>query len=173
MPVTSVTHRGIRWQRDSKGRLRWWREDENRWVRYHPGDDAPPRPKGWEPKGAAAPPLTRPRWLSPYRIIPLVLAVAIITYGLIQAFTPSTPTTSAKETRAASAFKGACLTKTSTGQYTTTKVACDDPKAAGKVVAVVTWEQGKEACPAHTTPAILTGGVTHPHFECIEPVVGP
>jgi len=40
------------------------------------------------------------------------------------------------------------------------------------VVDVVTWSEGKGACPSGTTVAILTSGVTHPHLECIQALAG-
>ena len=177
MSIEKVTHRGIRWQRDSQGRIRWWHEDNQRWVRWHPGDDAPPRPSGWERRAApGTPPLTRPAWRSPYRLVPITLALLILGVGLYQAFGTGSTTTSGAETSQAQAYLGQCLPKASTAAdagYSSTPVACSAPTAAGKVVDVVTWAQTKSACPAGTVPAILTNtGVTQPHFECIQPLGG-
>ena len=177
MSIEKVTHRGIRWQRDSQGRIRWWFEDDQRWVRWHPGGDAPPRPAGWEPRGkATTPPLTRPAWRSPYRLVPVALAAVVIGVGLYRLGSHS-PTTSTAETAEATAFTGKCLPKATSAPdagYKSTPVPCASAAAAGKVVAVVTWAQGKGACPAHTVPAILPDtSVTHPHFECIEPLAAP
>ena len=172
MTVEKVTHRGIRWQRNDRGGIRWWNEGQEAWVRWHPGDDAPPRPAGWDRRAPhAPPPLTRPPWRSPYRVIPLVLVVIVLVLGLIQALRSNGSTTGgATETKQAEAFSGRCLPKASAkpdAGYLSTPVACSSPTAAGKVVAVVTWQAGPKACPAATTPAILTSGVSHPHFECI------
>ncbi len=177
MSIEKVTHRGIRWQRDSQGRIRWWHEDDQRWVRWRPGDDAPPRPSGWERRGSSgAPPLTRPAWRSPYRLVPLTLAVLILGVGLYQAFRTGSTTTSPAETRQAEAYLGQCLPKVSAkpdAGYSSTTVPCSAPTAAGKVVAVVTFAQTKSACPAGTVVAVLTNtAVTHPHFECIQALAG-
>jgi hypothetical protein len=183
MSIEEATHRGIRWQRNSKAQIRWRNEDQDRWVRWRPGDDAPPRPPGWERRGSAdaAPPLTRPAWRSPYRIVPVVLVVVVLALGLYQAFGSggsSSPGTSGKqETAQAEAYAGRCLPKVGTGPsagYSSKPVTCDAPDAAGKVVAVVTSQAGPKACPSDTTPAILTTGVVaHPHFECILALAGP
>jgi hypothetical protein len=179
MSITRVTHRGIRWQRDSQGRIRWWNEDRDGWVRWRPGDDAPPRPPGWEQREAPAgpPPLTRPAWRSPYRLVPLALAVLILVAGLVQALrSGGSGGSSSSEAAKAQAYEGRCLPKTGSGPsagYSPTTVACSAANAAGKVVAVVTWAQGHTACPARTTAAILTSGPSHPHFECIRALGSP
>jgi hypothetical protein len=176
--IEKVTHRGISWQRDSQGRIRWWNDDKQRWVRWHPGDDAPPRPQGWDKAGGATPPpLTRPAWRSPYRLIPVALVIVVLGLGLYQAFgSGGSATTSASETSQAEAYAGKCLPKANTAAdagYSSTPVACSSAGAAGKVVEVVTWEQSKTACPPDTVAAILTNsGVTHPHLECIQPLAG-
>ncbi len=179
MSIENITHRGVRWQRDSQGRIRWWFEDEQRWVRFRPGDDAPPRPAGWDrSRSGGPPPLTRPAWRSPYRLIPVALALIVLGVGLYQALRSSgSAPTSAAETTQAEAYNGKCLPKVSAAAdagYSSTPVACTSSAAAGKVIDVVTWAQGKAACPPNTVVAILTTtGVSHPHFECIEPLASP
>lgn len=169
--VEKVTHRGIRWQRAPSGRTRWWNEELGEWVRYASGDDAPPRPPGWEAP-QAAPPLTRPRWKSPYRIVPIVLAVAVVIAGLVQALRPNT--SAAGEARQAKALMGKCLHRTGVSHGVTTynanPVACSSSQADVKVVAVVATTPGSPSCPSGTTSVQLLSGVTHPHLECVAPV---
>ncbi|HYA45182.1 MAG TPA: hypothetical protein VED59_06225, partial [Acidimicrobiales bacterium] len=42
-----VAHRGISWRRSQSGRIAWYNEGLARWVRWHPGADAPPLPPDW------------------------------------------------------------------------------------------------------------------------------
>lgn len=150
--------------------MRWWDGESGAWVRYHSGDDAPPRPPGWE--NLRPPPLTRPKWRSPYRIVPIVLAVLVVVAGLIQALRPGVNATS--EARQAQALLGKCLQSNGTvkgiASFSAKTVACSSPKAAVKVVAVVPTTPGSPSCPKATTAVELLAGVSHPHLECVSPV---
>jgi len=135
--VVSVTHRGIRWQRAASGRMRWWNDDLGRWVNFRPGADAPPRPPGWE--APPKPVLARPKWRSPYRIVPIVVVAVVVVVGLVQALRSNQPVTSA--IKQAAALQGKCLRQTGTVHgspaYSRAPVPCGVPDAAVKVVAVV------------------------------------
>ncbi len=142
-PVEKTTHRGIRWQRAPSGRMRWWNEDDGAWVRYHAGDDAPPRPPGWEdptaPTRAEPTPLPRAKWRSPYRIVPVVFVVFVVAIGLWQAL--GSGHSGSAETKQAEALNGKCLKQTGVNKqgpvYSNTPVACSSPQAAVRVVAVL------------------------------------
>ncbi|HWG74906.1 MAG TPA: hypothetical protein VG184_12715 [Acidimicrobiales bacterium] len=170
--VQNVTHRGIRWQRAPSGAIRWWNDELERWVRFQPGADAPPRPAGWETGRAPDPPLTRPKWRSPYRIVPIVLVVVVVVSGLVQALRSNQPV--ADEAKQAAALNGRCLRETGTSKgsptYSDKPVPCSAANAAVKVVAVVTTTPPATPCPAGTTAVQLLSGVAHPHLECVEPV---
>lgn len=49
-----VRYRGIRWRQAEPGRLYWYNEGYGRWVRWSPGQDAPPLPPAWVPAEAVA-----------------------------------------------------------------------------------------------------------------------
>ncbi len=151
--------------------MRWWNEEDAGWVRYHPGDDAPPRPPGWE-RPLPPPPLTRPGWRTPYRIVPVVLAVVIIVVALLQALGSSAPSRS--EAQEAQALLGKCLARRGTDKgipvYSSKPVSCSSPQAAVKVIKVVATTPGSPPCPADTTAVQLVAGVAHPHLECVTPV---
>jgi hypothetical protein len=174
--VEQVIHRGIRWQRAASGRLRWWNEDDGAWVRYHPGDDAPPRPPGWQPTEGERPGrVARARWRSPFRIIPILLALLVIGIGLQQALTTHQSSTS--EARQAQTLDGKCLRQTGTSEhgpvYSTRPVACSSPSAAVRVVAVLPPVSGggpAPACPPGSAGVVLLTGAAHPHVECVAPL---
>ena len=104
------------------------------------------------------------------------LAAIILGAGIYRALASDRlATSSAAETAQAEALAGKCLAKVSKAAdagYAPTPVPCSAANAAGKVVDVVTWSEGKGACPSGTTVAILTSGVTHPHLECIQALAG-
>jgi hypothetical protein len=152
--------------------MRWWNEESAAWVPYRPGSDAPPRPPGWQTSPEKPPPLTRPGWKTPYRIVPIVLAVVIIVAALVQALRSSTP--SADEARQAQALLGKCLARGpadhGVATYRDKPVACTSPQAAVKVVKVVVSRRGPPPCPSGSTALALVAGVAHPHLECVVPV---
>ena len=167
-----VTHRGIRWRR-ARGRLAWWDEDGQRWVQWRPGRDAPPRPPDWDVRSSAGPG-GRPRWRSPYRLVPVILVVAAVVIALIQVFHPSTSAVKA-EAAAAAKLNGQCLHSDGTfnglPRYSATPVACDSAQATVKVVAVVATGPGEPGtCPAGSSGLQLGyAGVAHPHLICLRP----
>ncbi len=166
----SATHRGVRWHRDVTGRTRWFNEDVNQWVRYRPGDDAPPRPGGWDPTPAQAISRSRPRWRSPYRLIPLVLLVFVVVVGAVQALRPGSQT--AAETKAAEAMRGRCLVADGVVgghvSYKAKAVGCGTAGASVRVVSVLAGTPGSPRCPVGTTAvSIAYAGVQYPHVECV------
>lgn len=141
---------------------------------WHPGDDAPPRPEGWEPAGAPArSSASRPSFRSPYRLVPIVITLAIIGYGVIQATQGSGGQTAA-EAKAATKLVGRCLVTNGTAnghpRYSAKPVACADPRASVRVVRVLAGTPGAPGCPPGTTPLALPyPGVRYPHVECVVP----
>ncbi|MGH8917217.1 MAG: LppU/SCO3897 family protein [Actinomycetes bacterium] len=168
----STTHRGVRWHRDVTGRVRWFNDDLNQWVRYRPGDDAPPRPGGWDPTPATAITRSRPGWRSPYRIVPLAILAFILIVGLLQALAPGNQT--GAEAKAAQAMLGKCLVVSGSAGghpvYKTKPVTCGSRGASVKVVSVLPGTPGAPPCPAGTTGVSLAyAGVRYPHLECVTP----
>ena len=173
LAADDVVHRGIRWQRAPSGAMRWRDADGQEWVRYAPGDDAPPRPPGWERSGVGRPRagLERPPWRSPYRIVPLVVFVAIIVIGIVQAATGSGGQAAA-EAKAAHALVGKCLVQEGTvggePRYGAKGVACSAVGAVVKVVEVLPGTPGAPSCPQGTTSVQLAyNGVRYPHQLCV------
>ncbi len=131
---------------------------------YRQGADAPPRPTGWDRPAPTRPP--RPGWRSPYRLVPVALAVILVVVGLVQALGSAQPVTSAVDR--ARALQGKCLSRTGTiagvAAYSATAVACAAPDAAVKVVATIVGPAGSghpRSCPVATTLVELL---------CVEPV---
>ena len=167
-----VVHRGIRWQRAASGAMRWWDDAGERWVRFRPGADAPPRPPGWDrSRRSAGLSLERPPWRSPYRIIPLVLVALVIIIGVVQAVRGSGGQAAA-EAKAAKALVGKCLVQDgSVGEeprYGAKGVSCSAVGALVKVVKVLPGTPGAPACPQGTTSVQLAyTGVRYPHQLCV------
>jgi hypothetical protein len=154
----------------------WFNEGRGRWVRWYPGADAPPLPPRWATGPFPLPPprVARPRWRSPYRIVPIVMAVIIVGLGVWQA-TRTTSNPVQAETRSAEALKGKCLATNGTSgghpRYSPSPVSCAGADAAIRVVSVLPGTPGSPSCPAGTTPVQLaTIGVRYPHVECAHPV---
>jgi len=171
----SVTHRGIRWQRGPKGGIRWWNDQEGAWVPWVRGADAPPRPIGWEARGAGGGPATnkaaRAPWTSPYRLVPLGLFLAIVIAGVIQATTGSGGQAPAEAT-AAGKLAGHCLRQNGFAgghpRYSAEAVGCSTPGASVKVVRVLPGTPGAAGCPVGEIDLTLPyAGVRYPHVECV------
>lgn len=177
----TTTYRGIRWRRTAGEGLAWWDEEDGEWIRWRRGADAPPRPPDWETGQSIYE--NRPKWRSPYRLVPIVLAVLVIALGAEQAFHggghDAAKRAAKQEATTAKRLVGRCLARdgTTDGQarYTSNAVACDGPKAAVKVVrAVAPLARGAGAgskCPAGTTSmALVSPGATEAYQLCIRPV---
>lgn len=180
--VDETTHRGIEWQKAASGRMRWWDDEDKRWVMYKAGKDAPPRPPGWEDEARkqAPPPLSRPKWSSPYRLVPLLIFLGILVYGSWQAFNPSTKGAAKK----AAALEGKCLRQTGTDKtgpaYSDKPVACTAPGAAVKVTFVLgpAAGEGSAAPPGCPTPrggppsslVVLMAHTATPYYGCVAPL---
>jgi hypothetical protein len=171
-----TTHRGVRWHRDRDGNVSFYDQSTRQWVNWVPGVDAPPRPPGWTTLGVPTR-VSRPGWRSQWRIIPVLLVLAVVIIAVVQAVSPSSNNT-AKESAAAQALLGKCLAQHGTFQghprYSNTTVPCDSAQAAVKVVQVIPSTPGSPGCPAGTTGMELAyAGVAHPHIECVQPLHQP
>jgi hypothetical protein len=179
---TATTHRGVRWERNTYGRLRWHDDDADRWVLWKAGQDAPPRPPDWvdgrgEPLGS---PLrdkrARAGWRSPYRLVPIGLVILVLVIGVVQATRTKSPSAASLETSSTAKLLGRCLVTdgTADGQarYEAGSVPCSSVRASVKVVKVLPGTPGSPPCPAGTTTVrIAYPGVASPHRECVQPVV--
>lgn len=173
MTVEETSHRGIRWQRDEGGGLRFYDADGERWVTWRPGVDAPPVPPGWArfvPTGG----LERPAWHTRWRLIPIVLIGAVLVIAIVQGLRPS-GSQAHKEAHATAALLDRCLAQDGTAdghpKYSATPVPCDSSTAAVRVVAVVPSTPGSPVCPSVASGVVLPyPGVRYPHILCIEPV---
>jgi hypothetical protein len=169
-----TTYRGVRWQRDKVGRLRFYDGDGDRWVMWAPGVDAPPRPPGWERRRRGLGTIPRPGWATPWRLVPLGLIILVLIIAVIQASRPSGDPVH-KEATATAALLGKCLAQHGTAEghpkYSSKPVACSSPTAAVQVVRVIPSIPGSPLCPAGTTGVELPyGGVQYPHILCVQPV---
>lgn len=175
-PAQEVTHRGVRWRRSAGGGIAWHdgSAENGRWLRWHPGADAPPPPPGWGPAGARAGGLQRPPWRSRWRVFPIVLVSVAVIIAVVQALRPvGNPVVA--EAAASAKLAGKCLARNGSAgghpKYSATPVACSAPPASVKVVAVLPSTPGGPACPEGAT-AVELGylGVRYPHIECTRPV---
>ena len=182
-PTDEVVHRGVRWRRSPSGRTLWFNEGLSRWVLWEPGSDAPPLPPSWEPDERAPdepvpagerPPTdamsTRAPMRSPYRLVPLVIAVVIVALALWQATRPPGHATKA-DIAAAEALKGQCLVKEggkpSFPLLSPTPVSCSAAKAYAKVVAVIVPGH-PGSCPLGSAVVqVLQTGVVGEPSECL------
>ncbi len=170
-----ATYRGVRWRWDDAG-VGWYNDDAERWVRWVPGGDGPPPPPPWESAGLPTPPprVARAGWRSPYRLVPIVLVVAVVIIGVVQA-TSRTAHPVAAERASAEKLAGKCLPTKGTSHghpvYGSSAVSCDLPVASVKVVDVLPGTPGSRPCPSATTAVQLAyPGVRYPHVECVRPV---
>jgi hypothetical protein len=163
-----TSHKGVRWRRDSAGRVSFYDQSGDRWVHWQTGVDAPPLPPKWQLLGVPTK-VTRPGWRSPWRVVPLLLVVGAVVVAIFQIVVPSGDNT-AKETKASAALLGQCLPK-SGGHFSSHPVPCTSPKAAVKVVSVIPSSPGSPPCPSGTQAVELAyPGVRYPHIECVRPV---
>jgi hypothetical protein len=164
-----TTYRGIRWRQNADRGISFFDPDGDRWVQWHPGGDAPPRPPGWSSERVARP----PRW-SRWRVIPLLLVLGAVGVAVVQVMRPSGNQV-VKEEKAAQAMLGKCLAQHGTvnghPRYSSSPVACDSAEAAVTVVKVIPSTPGSPLCPSGTTAVeLLLNGVRYPHIECVEAV---
>ncbi len=176
MTAARASYRGVRWRRDDGGTMTWWNDGIERWVRWYPGADAPPLPPRWAAEAAPATPprLARARWRSPYRLVPVGLALLVVVVGVYQA-TKDTSDPVAAEARAAEALVGKCLAQDGTAaghpRYGSRPVPCELPLADVKVRSVLPGTPGSPSCPKGTAAVQLSYiGVRYPHVECVTPV---
>jgi len=180
-PTSEVVHRGVRWRRSPSGRALWFNEGLNRWVLWELGSDAPPLPPSWEPDElapAAGPPpanamATRASMRSPYRIVPLVIALIIVAVAFWEATRPPGRATKA-DIAAAEALKGQCLVKEGgkpeSPLLSPTPVKCSEAKAYAKVVAVLVPGHPGSCPPGSAVVQVLQTGVVGEPSECLLPV---
>lgn len=106
---------------------------------------------------------------SPYRLVPILIVLAIVVIAVYQATRPPSHATRA-DIEAAQALDGRCLAREAGGSasYSATPVNCDVNRAAVKVVAVVL--AGKRAsCPRGSLVAqVAKPGVVGEPFECLK-----
>ncbi len=168
-----TVYKGIHWRR-VRGRVGWFDEERATWVFWRPGQDAPPRPPGWD-RPSQALSRSRPGWRSPYRIAPVVLVVAALVIALVQVLRPSGNAVKA-EAAATAKLPGQCLSQHGNEgghpRYSATPVSCADPTASVKVVAVLPTAPGNtQTCPAGTAGyQIPYNGVQYPHILCLQPL---
>ena len=184
--TSEAVHRGVRWRRSRSGRTLWFNEGLSRWVLWEPGSDAPPLPPGWEPdepvvdepvRAAGPRPMdamsTRAPMRSPYRLVPLVIAVIIVALALWQATRPPGHATKA-DIAAAEALKGQCLVKQggkpSFPLLSPTPVSCSAAKAYAKVVAVIVPGHPGSCPRGSAVVQVLQTGVVGEPSECLLPV---
>ncbi len=116
---------------------------------------------------------TRASMRSPYRIVPLVIAVIIVAVALWEATRPPGHATKA-DIAAAEALKGQCLLKEggkpSFPVLLPTPVSCSAPKAYAKVVAVLVPGHAGSCPLGSAVVQVLQTGVVGEPSECILPV---
>lgn len=179
-PVREVTtYRGIRWRKDPDGTIGWFNEDAGGWIRWRPGADAPPVPPRWEADAARVPVPPRVRrapWTSPYRLVPVALALGAIGVGAWQAARSTGPAAAARiAARDAHALVGKCLPETSAQgarvAYGTTPVPCGSSRAAVRVVSTHARKGTGPQCPRDQTDFELEyAGTRTVEIECAVPV---
>jgi hypothetical protein len=116
---------------------------------------------------------TRAPMRSPYRLIPLVIAVIIVALALWEATRPPGHATEA-DIAAAEALKGQCLVKEggkpSFPLLSPTPVKCSEVKAFAKVVAVIVPGHPGSCPPGSAVVQVLQTGVVGEPSECLIPV---
>ena len=173
--VEEVTHRGVRWQRDGAGRVRFYNSDSERWVAWRPGIDAPPLPPAWGERDRRRPAgVERPSWRSRWRLVPLVLIALVIVIAVVQGLRPSGNQLH-KEATETAALLGKCLAQNGTAgghaKYSAKGVPCNSPTASVRVVRVIPSTPGSPICPGGTTGVeVPYPGVSYPHILCIQPL---
>ncbi len=115
---------------------------------------------------------TRAPMRSPYRLVPILIALAIVGVAVFEAVKPPARATQA-DIASAMALRGKCLPRgggtPSAPSYSTSPVACSSPQAVVKVAAVVSADAPAGSCPRGTEVAVLVNpGVVGEPFECLE-----
>jgi hypothetical protein len=192
-----VIYRGVRWRRSaSSERISWFNEGLGRWVVWVPKSDAPPLPPEYAapitsgaggPAGAAGPvaagagnrgtPIdamsARKPMTSPYRLVPVIIAVLVVVLALWQATRPPARATQA-DISAAQALRGQCLQRhggtTFAPIYAPAAVSCQSARASVKVVAVLVPGKPGSCPPGSAVIQVLQAGVTGEPSECILPL---
>ena len=105
---------------------------------------------------------------SPYRLVPIVIAIVVVLVAVWQATRPPAHASSA-DIAAARALKGECLPMSggtkAAPQFSSTPVSCSKSSAAIKVVAV---EAKASACPAGDGYIqVVQPGVVGEPYECV------
>ena len=157
--------------------------------RVAPGDGRAPLPPGWGgavgPGGAAARAeataqagapnamTNRPPMRSPYRLVPILIALFVVAVAIWQGTRPPRQATSA-DVAAAQALVGQCLVRTggtaSSPRYSPAVVPCSERGATVKVVAVLVPGR-RGSCPANSDVVqVLQPGVLGEPSECVVPV---
>jgi hypothetical protein len=191
-----VVYRGVRWRRSaSSERISWFNEGLGRWVVWAPRSDAPPLPPayaatisgtgradraGSPARGGTAdrraPPDAmsgRKPMTSPYRLVPLLIALFVVVLALWQATRPPSRATQA-DIAAAQALRGQCLQRQrgtkSAPVYSPVAVSCHSAGASVRVVSVLV--PGKPgSCPAGSAVVqVLQAGVSGEPSECVLPI---
>jgi hypothetical protein len=172
--VEEVTYRGVRWQRNGAGRVRFYNGDGERWVAWRPGIDAPPLPPGWGGRERRPSNVERPAWRSRWRLVPLALTALIVAIAVAQGLRSSGSQVH-KEAKETAGLLGKCLAQKGTSgghpEYSAKSVPCSSPTASVRVVRVIPSTPGSPICPGGTTGVeVPYPGVSHPHILCIQPV---
>jgi hypothetical protein len=189
-------YRGVRWRRSASGTLTWYNDGNRRWVRWYEGADAPPVPVQWATAGpaqadaaagpATAPiptprtrvgarpaesgPVPRPSLRSPYRLVPIAIAVFAVAIGAWEGFHPRHATTS--DVSKARALIGQCLARdggsATAPRFHDAPISCASAGAAVKVVGVIVPGQSGSSCPSGSEVlALVDPGVSGAPLECV------
>jgi hypothetical protein len=114
----------------------------------------------------------RPSMRSPYRLVPLVIALFIVAIALWQATRPPARATKA-DIAAAQSLKGQCLSRSGgtakSPRYSPVPVSCTASEASVKVVAVLVPGSGRSVvCPAGSLVVqVLQANVVGEPSECV------
>lgn len=127
------------------------------------------RTEATAPTGA---PIRRAPWKSPYRLVPIAIALAVVGIGVAQALGTHAPSPFKREATQARQLVGKCLGKASGATDASARglspkpVSCTSSRAAVKVLSSHPYNSG--TCPAGTQTVSFTfAGVRHPHLECV------
>ena len=144
------------------------------------GSRRPALPPGWA-QSVSTGGVERPAWRSRWRLIPVVLIVAVLLIAVVQGLRPS-GSQAHKEAHATAALLHKCLAQDGTAnghpKYSATPVACDSSTAAVRVVEVVPSIPGSPVCPAVPPGwSSVSRGALSPHSlhraGLISPVTAP
>ena len=181
---TEVVHRGVRWRRVAR-EVSWYNEGLGKWVEWQPEADAPPLPAGWaHPRDSAAGDITtgqrqrqrqnamatRASMRSPYRIVPILIALLIVAVAVWQATRPPRHA-GPSDIAAAQALKGQCLTqtgdKTGAPAYSPVPVPCSQHDATVKVVSVLVPGRPGSCPRGSTVVQVVQPGIVGEPSECV------